>query len=64
MSRVGTVAAALARLTVPNRVTTPCSRRLRSGNEMCSGLDSQDIHVCGRMSPDGFWWTSPVRSGG
>ncbi|KAE9143431.1 hypothetical protein PF006_g11537 [Phytophthora fragariae] len=37
LSRVGTVAAALTRLTVPNRDTTPCARRPRSGNEMCSG---------------------------
>ncbi|KAE9284975.1 hypothetical protein PR003_g26714 [Phytophthora rubi] len=64
MSRVGSVAAALARLTVPNRDTTPCARRLRSGNEMCYGPNSQDVFVCGRMSPGGVWWTSPVRSGG
>ncbi|KAE9343592.1 hypothetical protein PF008_g9609 [Phytophthora fragariae] len=37
MSQVGTVAIALALLTVPNRDTTPCARRPRSGNEMCSG---------------------------
>ncbi|KAE9009302.1 hypothetical protein PR001_g5170 [Phytophthora rubi] len=54
MSQVGTVAIALALLTVPNRDTTPCARRPRSGNEMCSGPDSQAIFVCEGCRPAVF----------